>query len=289
MRLGTSPPTARRATSATWRLRIFPHRRESTLRRREQARRPGEWPRVPSSERRRRGGSGRDAVRHHDRGCDEGDREGSDRVGAAFFACSFCLTRGVRFVDAVSAVRQGGERRLLLPERAKVQDEVRDAWLQRKGEPRRRRHVADRLRTEGGDHRRGGKDRRWESNTGPAMSQESAGASRRAVSAEKSGICGESEESASAWESAGESRACSNVANGPTAAELIDLVDTPRSSRLKPARARSPGRSCSRSRRRSGRQVAVAGEMACDRRPDVVQRPGRVGAGSVGRAAAEGR
>jgi len=54
------------------------------------------------------------------------------------------------------------------------------------------------------------------------MSQESAGASRRAVSAEKSGICGES---ASAWESAGESRACSNVANGPTAAELIDLVD----------------------------------------------------------------
>ena len=85
--------------------------------------------------------------------------------------------------------------------------------------------MADRLRTEGGDHRRGGKDRRWESNTGPAMSQESAGASRRAVSAEKSGICGESEESASAWESAGESRACSNVANGPTAAELIDLVD----------------------------------------------------------------
>ncbi len=67
--------------------------------------------------------------------------------------------------------------------------------------------------------------RRWESNTGPAMSQESAGASRRAVSGEESAGCGASGERASAWENAGESRACSNVANGPMAAELLELVD----------------------------------------------------------------
>jgi hypothetical protein len=57
------------------------------------------------------------------------------------------------------------------------------------------------------------------------MSQESAGASRRAVPGEESGVCGDSGESASAQENAGESRACSNVANGPTAAELLELVD----------------------------------------------------------------
>jgi hypothetical protein len=55
-------------------------------------------------------------------------------------------------------VRQGRQGRLLLPERAEVQDEVRDARLQRHGEPRRRRHVADRLRAEGADCRRRGKD-----------------------------------------------------------------------------------------------------------------------------------
>ncbi len=60
---------------------------------------------------------------------------------------------------------------------------------------------------------------------GPTRSQESAGASRKVVSAKESGICGESGESASALQNAGEARACSNVANGPSAAELIDLVD----------------------------------------------------------------
>src|SRR5438477_3047631 len=52
--------------------------------------------------------------------------------------------------------RQGG---LLLPKRAEVQDEVRDVRLQRRGEPRRRRHVADRLRSDEVDRRRRGKDR----------------------------------------------------------------------------------------------------------------------------------
>ena len=65
--------------------------------------------------------------------------------------------------------------------------------------------------------------RRRESNVGPAMSQESAGASRRAVSGAESGVCGDSGESASALETAGESGACSNMANGPTRAELVEL------------------------------------------------------------------
>ena len=67
--------------------------------------------------------------------------------------------------------------------------------------------------------------RRRESNTGPATSQESAGASRRVVSGEESGVCGDEGESGSALENAGESRACSNVASGPMLAELIEFVD----------------------------------------------------------------
>ena len=42
--------------------------------------------------------------------------------------------------------------------RAEVQDEVRNARLQRQGEPRRRPHVADRLRAKGFDCRRRGED-----------------------------------------------------------------------------------------------------------------------------------
>ena len=57
-------------------------------------------------------------------------------------------------------VYQGRQDRLLLPERAEVQHEVRDARLQRHGEPRRRRHVADCLRGQGVDRRRRGKDQR---------------------------------------------------------------------------------------------------------------------------------
>src|SRR5207237_6561438 len=57
-------------------------------------------------------------------------------------------------------VRQGRQCRLLLPKCAQVQDEVRDVRLQRQGEPRRRHHVAGRVRGEGVDRRRRGKDRR---------------------------------------------------------------------------------------------------------------------------------
>jgi deoxyribonuclease-4 len=45
-------------------------------------------------------------------------------------------------------------------------DEVRDVRLQRRGEPRRRRHVADLLRAEGVDRRRRGKDRRAREESG---------------------------------------------------------------------------------------------------------------------------
>ena len=46
------------------------------------------------------------------------------------------------------------EERAAMRERAEVQNEVRDVRLQRQGEPRRRRHVADLLRAEGADRRR---------------------------------------------------------------------------------------------------------------------------------------
>ena len=57
------------------------------------------------------------------------------------------------------------------------------------------------------------------------MSQESAGARRRAVSGEKSVACGDFGDAPSALESGGESCECSNVASGPTPAQLLELVD----------------------------------------------------------------
>jgi len=67
--------------------------------------------------------------------------------------------------------------------------------------------------------------RRRESNVGPATSQESAGASRSTVSGEESVVCGDEGRAASAVENGGECRSCSNVANPPTPAELLALVD----------------------------------------------------------------
>src|SRR5439155_13978542 len=63
-------------------------------------------------------------------------------------------------------VCQGWQCRLLLPKRAEVQDKVRDARLQRQGEPRRRPHVADRLRAKGADCRRRGNDPRAREESG---------------------------------------------------------------------------------------------------------------------------
>jgi hypothetical protein len=52
-----------------------------------------------------------------------------------------------------------------------------------------------------------------------------SGGSRRVVSGEESAVCGDSRERGSPLENAAESRACSNVASGPTLAELLALVD----------------------------------------------------------------
>ncbi len=59
-----------------------------------------------------------------------------------------------------AGVLQGWQGPLPLPGRAEVQDEVRDAWLQRRSEPRRGRPLAGRLRGEGVDGRRRGENRR---------------------------------------------------------------------------------------------------------------------------------
>src|SRR5665647_1168320 len=61
---------------------------------------------------------------------------------------------------------QGRQGRLLLPKRAEVQHEVRDVRLQRRGEPRRRCHVARSLRAEGVDRRRRGEDQRAREESG---------------------------------------------------------------------------------------------------------------------------
>ena len=94
----------------------------------------------------------------------EPDRAMAQRIHAIITAsapdlCAENLVRDAR-------VCQGRQGRLLLPKRAEVQREVRDARLQRRGEPRRRRHVADRLRAEGVDRRRRGKDRRAREESG---------------------------------------------------------------------------------------------------------------------------
>src|SRR2546426_6169237 len=59
-----------------------------------------------------------------------------------------------------ACVCQGRQSRLPFPISSEVQDEVRDVRLQRQGKPRRRQHVAERLRVEGVDCRRRDKDRR---------------------------------------------------------------------------------------------------------------------------------
>src|SRR6266536_1656369 len=72
-------------------------------------------------------------------------------------------------------VCQGRQGRLLLPKRAEVQHQVRDVRLQRQGEPRRRRHVADRLRSDGVDRRRRGKDRRAREESGELRTEQATG------------------------------------------------------------------------------------------------------------------
>ena len=94
----------------------------------------------------------------------EPDRAMAERLHAIIKASAPALSPKTLVRDA--RVCQGRQDRLLLPMRAEVQHEVRDARLQRHGEPRRRRHVAGRLRAEGVDRRRRGKDRRAREESG---------------------------------------------------------------------------------------------------------------------------
>ena len=86
------------------------------------------------------------------------DRAMGERLHAIITASAPALSP--RLWYGMPASVKDGKGRLLLPMRAEVQDEVRDVRLQRRGEPRRRRHLADRLRSDGVDRRRRGKDRR---------------------------------------------------------------------------------------------------------------------------------
>ena len=86
------------------------------------------------------------------------DRALGERLHAIIKASAPALAPSLWY--GMARVCQGRQGRLLLPKRAEVQNEVRDARLHARGEPRRRRHVADRLRAHGVDRRRRGKDLR---------------------------------------------------------------------------------------------------------------------------------
>src|ERR671917_161897 len=104
------------------------------------------------------GGWGTRRAREDRRDATTGSRHGRaaprDRQGERTRALAEDLVRDAR------VRQQGRQGRLLLPERREVQREVRDVRLQRQGEPRRGRHVADLVRAEGVGGRRRGKDRR---------------------------------------------------------------------------------------------------------------------------------
>src|SRR2546425_11354109 len=103
------------------------------------------------------GGWGKRRAREDRRDAGTGSRHGQaapcDRQSQRASPLAENLVRDAR-------VCQGRQGRLLLPKRAEVQIEVRDVRLQRRSEPRRRRPLAGRLRAEGIDRYRRGKDRR---------------------------------------------------------------------------------------------------------------------------------
>src|SRR5215207_5141155 len=109
------------------------------------------------------GGRGKSPPREDRRDAGTGSRHGQaapcDRQNQRARPLAENLVRDAR-------VCQGRQGRLLLPKRGEVQLEVRDVRIQRRGEPRRRRHVADLLRAEGVDRRRRGKDRRAREESG---------------------------------------------------------------------------------------------------------------------------
>src|SRR2546430_3358790 len=118
---------------------------------------------------------------HEDRGdAGTGSRDGQaapcDHQGQCASPLAENLVRDAR-------VCQGRRGRLLLPARAEVQNEVRDPRLQRRGEPRRRRPVAGRLRAEGVDPDRRGKDQRAREESHPLRTE----TYRRSIATNESG------------------------------------------------------------------------------------------------------
>ena len=79
----------------------------------------------------------------------EPDRSMAERIHAIIKDSAPALSPKLWY--GMPALCQGRQGRLLLPTRAEVPREVRDVRLQRHGEPRRRHHVADRLRPDGVD------------------------------------------------------------------------------------------------------------------------------------------
>ena len=88
----------------------------------------------------------------------EPDRAMAERLHAIITASAPALSPKTWY--GMPAYAKDGKVVCFFQSAAEVQVEVRDARLQRHGEPRRRRHVADLLRAEGLDRRRRGADRR---------------------------------------------------------------------------------------------------------------------------------
>ena len=94
----------------------------------------------------------------------EPDRAMGERLHAIIKASAPALSP--RLWYGMPAYAKDGKVVCFFQSAAEVQDEVRDVRLHARGEPRRRRHVADRLRAEGVDRRRRGKDRRAREESG---------------------------------------------------------------------------------------------------------------------------
>jgi hypothetical protein len=103
----------------------------------------------------------------------EPDRAIAERLHAVIKASAPALSPRTWY--GMPAYARDGNVVCFFQKRAEVQNEVRDVRLQRQGEPRRRRHVADLLRAEGVDRRRRGKDRRARGESGELRTEQATG------------------------------------------------------------------------------------------------------------------
>src|SRR5262245_66146047 len=87
----------------------------------------------------------------------EPDRAMAERLHAIIKASALALSPRTWY--GMPAYAKDGNVVCFFQSAQKFKTEVRDIRLQRQGEPRRRRHVANRLRSDGVDRRRRGKDR----------------------------------------------------------------------------------------------------------------------------------